>query len=46
MKRMVFFIYGVAGHLLLAAGMTAYMLLAVVFEERDLIAYFGSQYAE
>jgi protein-S-isoprenylcysteine O-methyltransferase Ste14 len=35
-----------AGHLLLAAGMTAYMLLAVVFEERDLIAYFGHQYEE
>ncbi|MGE5138577.1 MAG: methanethiol S-methyltransferase [Rudaea sp.] len=35
-----------AGHLLLAAGMTAYMLLAVVFEERDLIAHFGRQYEE
>jgi len=35
-----------AGHLLLAAGMTVYMLLAVVFEERDLIAYFGHQYEE
>jgi protein-S-isoprenylcysteine O-methyltransferase Ste14 len=35
-----------AGHLLLAAGMTAYMLVAVVFEERDLIAYFGHQYEE
>jgi protein-S-isoprenylcysteine O-methyltransferase Ste14 len=34
------------GHLLLAAGMTAYMLLAVVFEERDLIAHFGQRYEE
>jgi protein-S-isoprenylcysteine O-methyltransferase Ste14 len=34
------------GHLLLAAGMTAYMLLAVVFEERDLLAHFGRQYEE
>jgi protein-S-isoprenylcysteine O-methyltransferase Ste14 len=34
------------GHLLLAAGMTAYMLVAVVFEERDLIAHFGRQYEE
>jgi len=35
-----------AGHLLLAAGMTGYMLLAVVFEERDLLAHFGRQYEE
>jgi protein-S-isoprenylcysteine O-methyltransferase Ste14 len=35
-----------AGHLLLAAGMTGYMLLAVVFEERDLIAHFGRQYED
>lgn len=35
-----------AGHLLFAAGMTAYMLLAAVFEERDLIGYFGHQYEE
>jgi len=35
-----------AGHLLLAAGMTAYMLVAVVYEERDLIAHFGRQYEE
>jgi protein-S-isoprenylcysteine O-methyltransferase Ste14 len=34
------------GHWLLAAGMTAYMLVAVVFEERDLIAHFGRQYEE
>jgi protein-S-isoprenylcysteine O-methyltransferase Ste14 len=35
-----------AGHLLLAAGMTAYMLVAVIFEEHDLIAHFGHQYEE
>lgn len=34
------------GHLLFAGAMTAYMLVAVVFEERDLIAHFGRQYAE
>jgi methanethiol S-methyltransferase len=35
-----------AGHLLLAAGMTAYMLIAVIFEERDLVAHFGTEYEE
>lgn len=35
-----------AGHLLLAAGMTSYMLVAVIFEERDLVAHFGAQYEE
>lgn len=35
-----------AGHLLFAAAMTAYMLLAIVFEERDLNAHFGRHYAE
>ncbi len=34
------------GHLLFAAGMTGYMLLAVVFEERDLVAHFGRQYED
>jgi len=34
------------GHWLFAAGMTAYMLLAVIFEERDLIAHFGRQYEQ
>lgn len=32
------------GHLLLAATLTVYMLVAVVFEERDLIAHFGRAY--
>jgi protein-S-isoprenylcysteine O-methyltransferase Ste14 len=34
------------GHFLFAAGMTGYMLLAVVFEERDLVAHFGNEYEE
>lgn len=34
------------GHLLLAVGMSIYMLIAIRFEERDLIAYFGVQYVE
>ncbi len=34
-----------AGHLLLAAGMSVYMLVAIVFEERDLSDFFGSRYA-
>src|SRR5262249_52381601 len=34
------------GHLLLAGGMTSYMLVALVFEERDLIGHFGRQYEE
>jgi protein-S-isoprenylcysteine O-methyltransferase Ste14 len=33
-----------AGHLLLAALLTGYMLVAVVFEERDLVAHFGETY--
>lgn len=33
------------GHLLFAIGLTAYMLIAVQFEERDLIAHFGDDYA-
>ena len=35
-----------AGHFLLALGMTGYMLVAVVFEERDLVGHFGQQYEE
>ena len=32
------------GHLLLAGGMTLYIAIAVQFEERDLVAYFGNVY--
>jgi len=34
------------GHLLLAAGMSLYMLIAIRYEERDLIAWFGRDYEE
>ena len=34
------------GHLVLAAGMTAYILIGISYEERDLIARFGNRYAE
>lgn len=34
------------GHLLLAAGMSIYMLIAIRYEERDLIAWFGRDYEE
>ena len=33
------------GHLLLAAGMTLYVLIAMRYEERDLAARFGNAYA-
>jgi protein-S-isoprenylcysteine O-methyltransferase Ste14 len=33
-----------AGHLLLAAGMSAYILIALHYEERDLIGVFGADY--
>ena len=33
------------GHLLLAAGMTLYVLVAMRYEERDLAARFGHAYA-
>jgi len=33
------------GHLLLAAGMTLYVLIAMRYEERDLITRFGRTYA-
>ena len=35
-----------AGHLLLAIGMSVYMLIAIQYEERDLIAFHGSDYQE
>ena len=34
------------GHLVLAGGMTAYILIGISYEERDLIARFGNRYAE
>jgi protein-S-isoprenylcysteine O-methyltransferase Ste14 len=34
------------GHLILAAGFTIYMGLAVIVEERDLIAHFGERYRQ
>jgi len=34
-----------AGHLLLAAGMTVYILIGLYFEERDLVRAFGARYA-
>ncbi len=34
------------GHLLFAAVLTFYMVVAAVFEERDLVAHFGPQYAD
>ena len=35
-----------AGHLLLAAGMSAYMLIAIRYEERDLVAFHGRDYED
>ena len=35
-----------AGHLLFAGVLTVYMGVAAIFEERDLIAYFGHQYED
>ena len=34
-----------AAHLVFAAGMTAYMLIAIQFEERDLLEFHGERYA-
>lgn len=33
-----------AGHLLLALGMSAYMLIAIRYEERDMVGLFGDDY--
>jgi protein-S-isoprenylcysteine O-methyltransferase Ste14 len=35
-----------AGHLLLAAGMTVYILIAIRHEERDLVGLFGTTYQD
>jgi protein-S-isoprenylcysteine O-methyltransferase Ste14 len=35
-----------AGHLLLAAGMSAYILIAIRYEERDLVGFLGPDYEE
>ncbi len=35
-----------AGHLLLAVGMTAYILIAIQYEERDLVQILGDDYAQ
>lgn len=34
------------GHLLLAAGLSVYMLIAIQYEERDLVSLFGHDYEE
>lgn len=34
------------GHLLLAVGMSVYMLIAIRYEERDMVGHFGDQYVE
>ncbi len=34
-----------AGHLVLAAGLSVYVLIAIRYEERDLVALFGADYA-
>jgi len=33
-----------AGHLLLAAGLSVYILVALHYEERDLVGLFGADY--
>jgi len=34
------------GHMLLSVGMSIYMLIAISYEEKDLISYFGREYEE
>ena len=34
------------GHLLLAAGLSVYMLIAIRYEERDLVGHFGQDYED
>ena len=34
------------GHFLLAAGMTIYVLIAIRYEERDLVGVFGKDYVD
>jgi methanethiol S-methyltransferase len=34
------------GHLLLAAGVSVYMLIAIRYEEHDLVGYFGRDYED
>ncbi|HEU4498747.1 MAG TPA: hypothetical protein VFR60_05360 [Sphingomicrobium sp.] len=34
------------GHLLQSIGVSIYMLIAIRYEERDLVHLFGSQYVE
>ena len=35
-----------AGHLLLALGMSTYILIAIRYEERDLVQLFGADYED
>jgi protein-S-isoprenylcysteine O-methyltransferase Ste14 len=35
-----------AGHLLLAGGMSVFMLIAIQYEEKDLVALFGRDYED
>ena len=34
------------GHLVFAVGMTAYILIAIRYEERDLVKFLGEDYAK
>jgi protein-S-isoprenylcysteine O-methyltransferase Ste14 len=34
------------GHLLLAIGVSVYMLIAIRYEERDLVAFHGADYED